>query len=529
MHPAPTSTLPRPDVGAPAAATEDAMRIPTAPWIAALSPLVAGLSLGWAALAAPVQAVAGEKSESSRLVVTSVVVDVQYELITIRGRHLRKRFERRPRVTLSGRSVSVVRATAEEIVGELPAGLEAGTHLLTVSRGSGTHESWATDVAIGVGGPEGPQGDPGPVGPSGPRGEPGPQGPPGLLGSLDALAGLPCSLGGVAGVVGLTYSATGDVSLRCTASVCEPTRVTVSTYQPVDVVVALDTSGSMTEETSQLRASLNDYVIALSPLTPHVVLIADPAVCIPPPLGNGSCPGDDSSPAYVHVAQTVGSNDALRRILETYDSYSPVLRAGASKVFLVVSDDDSDLSAADFTNGLSALDPQAFAGFRFDSIASSQGPVACFLCAPACMNCGKCCRDCQSVSSAQGTVYQALSAQTGGLAADLCDQDIGADLTAMASAIWSSTTPACDFAVPLMPGGGVLDPDTVGLESVVGGADPVAIPRALQGAAGCGSGAGWYFDDPGHPARMILCPASCSMVRTERPSLRVVFGCPATP
>jgi hypothetical protein len=38
---------------------------------------------------------------------------------------------------------------------------------------------------------------------------------------------------------------------------------------------------------------------------------------------------------------------------------------------------------------------------------------------------------------------------------------------------------------------------------------------------------GWYFDDPAHPTKVILCDAACDMVKADdRGQVNVVFGCP---
>lgn len=80
--------------------------------------------------------------------------------------------------------------------------------------------------AQGPPGPQGPQGlqgasgSAGPAGPQGPAGATGPmgpQGPSGLLASFDSLNGLPCSIGGTAGTIALTYASNGDgvATLTC--------------------------------------------------------------------------------------------------------------------------------------------------------------------------------------------------------------------------------------------------------------------------------------------------------------------------
>ena len=181
-----------------------------------------------------------------------------------------------------------------------------------------------------------------------------------------------------------------------------------SETQPADIIIAVDTSGSMDEESAEVQQNLNNFasIIAGSGIDVHVVLIADSSVCIPAPLGSGACAGaDESLPGYRHVVQSVGSTNALQLILDTYPQWQSSLRPNASKTIAVVSDDDSDLGAAAFTNQLLALDP-GFQGYKFDSIVSSQNPQTCvFQCFQG-GGAGVCCPGCVPLSAAEGTVYK---------------------------------------------------------------------------------------------------------------------------
>ena len=58
----------------------------------------------------------------------------------------------------------------------LPAGIPAGSYLLTVSCGNATNQNGTFDLTLGAAGPQGP------TGPQGPQGLTGPQGPQGLTG-----------------------------------------------------------------------------------------------------------------------------------------------------------------------------------------------------------------------------------------------------------------------------------------------------------------------------------------------------------
>lgn len=172
-----------------------------------------------------------------------------------------------PTVTLGSLPLSVIDRSPTTIVAALPYAGASGTYLLQV-RWSLTR--WAAFfVTIGAIGPKGDAGDPGPrgadgavgqMGPQGERGEAGPQGAPGAIGpqgprgepgavaNFDALAGIPCTAGGDAGFISLTYATDGAATLRCVLSVRAavplqlgsivedtlPTSTAVHQYNPVD-------------------------------------------------------------------------------------------------------------------------------------------------------------------------------------------------------------------------------------------------------------------------------------------------------
>lgn len=72
----------------------------------------------------------------------------------------------------------------------------------------------------GAAGRDGAPGPPGPAGPAGPAGPPGAKGDPGApLTSLEALAGLPCTVAGTRGAVSVTYDASLQAVLTCAAPV----------------------------------------------------------------------------------------------------------------------------------------------------------------------------------------------------------------------------------------------------------------------------------------------------------------------
>jgi hypothetical protein len=302
---------------------------------------------------------------------------------------------------------------------------------------------------------------------------------------------------------------------------------------PADIVIAVDTSGSMFEEEAEVQANLNTFAsfLAASGVDAHVVLIADETVCIPPPLGSGQCNGQDQAlPGYTHVLQSVGSHDALGKIIGTYPKWKGALRPGATKTFAVVSDDDSSLSAAAFTTALLDLDP-SFAGFKFDAIVASESPAVCDECFFECGTCVHACCDkaffCMEIPAAEGKVYAELVAQTGGVMGDLCVQDFDPVFEDMADAVVTGSTLTCAFAIPAPPDGEQLDPAKVNFAYTKGGGgEAEVLPQVPGGAAGCGQADGWYYDDPASPTQILVCPATCATLSADATGkVDVLFGC----
>jgi hypothetical protein len=260
-------------------------------------------------------------------------------------------------------------------------------------------------------------------------------------------------------------------------------------------------------------------------------------MCIPAPLGSGQCSGADQKlPTYQHVVQTVASTDGLQVILATYPQWKDSLRPNASKTIAIVTDDESSISGADFTNQLLALDP-TFNGFKFDAICSQVDPdsitFVCFNCAfqgmLSCNNCmEKCCDKglgCSPLPADKGQVYLDLVAQTGGVYGDLCIQDFGPVFQDMATGVVSSSQLSCEYDIPPPPDGQTLDPGKVNVLYT-----PTGMPEQpilfVTTPADCGLQGGWFYDNPNAPTKVVMCPGTCSILQADvTGKLEVQFGC----
>jgi len=312
------------------------------------------------------------------------------------------------------------------------------------------------------------------------------------------------------------------------------------TVLPADIIVVVDNSGSMTLEAADVQASMNDFVTAIttSGIDAHVVLISSPSnddngICIPAPLGSGSCPADENLPVYRHVSTGVGSNNGLSKILDTYSQWKDSLRANASKTVLVVTDDDSSMNSATFSASLVALDA-TFAGFKFSAIASPKEPptAACVLCAATgCGSCSEVCCDksalCIPIPAAEGDVYKDLVSQTGGMFGDICSQNFQPLFQDIATAVVAESLISCVYDIPPAPGDEAIDYDKVNVDYIPMPGDPAQpIYYVPGGEADCDAQGGWYYDDVASPTQILLCPATCDAVQmSTEGSVTVKFGC----
>lgn len=291
--------------------------------------------------------------------------------------------------------------------------------------------------------------------------------------------------------------------------------------KPADIIVVVDNSPSMVDETNAVQANLNAFSqqITDAGIDTRVLLMTaypnpdaapeiDTGVCIDPPLGGGGCPlEDDNQPYFAHMQQIIGSEHALAKILSTHANWAPMMRPDSVKHLIVVSDDDSYVGAADFDAQFLALDP-TYAGYFFHGIVSMT--------------------DCPE-SGATGEQYIALAELTGGVIGDLCEQEFQPTFDVLSTAVTEGTSLACAWAMPEAPEGKVIDPETIAIVLELDGV--ISSPPRVDGPEACAPDeAGWYFDDPDAPTALVSCPATCAAVSAAAiASLDIDVGCAMVP
>jgi hypothetical protein len=304
--------------------------------------------------------------------------------------------------------------------------------------------------------------------------------------------------------------------------------------QPADIVVVVDNSGSMALEAGFVQQNLNSFSnqISMSGVDVHVVLLSSypgegHGVCIDPPLGGGGCPTMDSKPpTFLHVNREVGSRDGLELIISTFPEWQGSMRPGASKHFIVITDDNSRMPAATFNTQLLGLNQGLFQGYKMHAVFAPTFPtdfLGCLAMPPVDPCCG--------LSAAAGTVYQELIQMTGAVAGNLCLQGPGFTqvFNAVATKVVQGSGIACEWDIPPQQDGGMLDPNKVNVK-FTNGTQQRDLGRVGSQSECSNFKDAWYYDNPAAPTKVFACPDVCTEMKAGQDvKIDIQFGCPVKP
>jgi hypothetical protein len=301
--------------------------------------------------------------------------------------------------------------------------------------------------------------------------------------------------------------------------------------QPADIIVVVDNSGSMGVEAGFVQQNLDGFSrqISMSGIDVHVVLISSypgngEGICIAPPLGSGGCPTMDSKPpGFLHVDQEVGSRDGLELIIRTFPQWQGSLRAEASKHFIVITDDNSQMPAATFNTQLLGLNQALFQGYKLHAVFAPTFPTdlfGCLMIPPVDLCCG--------LSAAAGTVYQELIQMTMGVAGNLCQQGPGFTqvFNTVATKVVEGSAIACEWDIPPQQDGGMLDPNKVNVK-FTNGMQQRDLGRVGSQTECSNFKDAWYYDNPAAPTKVFVCPDVCTEMKAgQSVKIDIQFGCP---
>ena len=296
-----------------------------------------------------------------------------------------------------------------------------------------------------------------------------------------------------------------------------PITATIGGPGKVDIIIFVDTSGSMGTEAAWVSKNLNSFAAFLQAqkLDMRVVLIGQSIgsikLCINPPLASSAC--GMKGPSFLQIPDYVGSTDGLKKFITAYPKFQAFLRPDASKNIVAVTDDNSSVTAASFTASLANLKNPGFgANWVFHSIVSYVNPD------PAASQPAKGC----STGASLSKVYLTLSKQTGGATFQICQPDWNPIFDQLAKSVAATAKSDCAYAIP-WPNGQVIS--TASLKVIHTEQAGVIEPLTpLASAAACeATPKGWYLDDPLAPQKATVCPQTCQAMQGGH--LVFDFGC----
>lgn len=88
----------------------------------------------------------------------------------------------------------------------------------------------------------------------------------------------------------------------------------------------------------------------------------------------------------------------------------------------------------------------------------------------------------------------------------------------------SNSRLACEYQIPEPPSGMKLDPKKVQVIYTPGAGSSEEVPKVDSlGACAQSNNGGWYYDDPGNPSKITVCPCTCT--RFQAGQVNVRLGC----
>jgi hypothetical protein len=270
-----------------------------------------------------------------------------------------------------------------------------------------------------------------------------------------------------------------------------PVEETVSGGGKLDILFWIDTSGSMTEEAKWLTQNLQGFAdfIAKKGIDYNLMIMG---------TGLGLCSPKCFAPAPNHFWNkvAVSSTNGPTKFLSSYSTYEAFLRDDAKKNIVAVTDDNSSMTAENFTLNLLAK-PKFKDGFVHHSIVAfnedAQGNLLPGMC---------------NTGASLGTVYLKLTQNTGGSRFKVCEQNWAPMFEKLAANVAKTVSALCTYAIPPVAG---KNPDLQQLQlSYFTGKEVVEPLKHVIEANDCAATPnGWFFDDNANPTKVIVCDTTC--------------------
>jgi len=325
----------------------------------------------------------------------------------------------------------------------------------------------------------------------------------------------------------LSFAAEDQAEFKACISIDDSNTTEIKSV-PADIIIAIDSSGSMGQEIEQVQANLNEFSknIKASNVDANVILIASGgfSICIKPPLGSGTCP-DDHNPDgnYYRVPFKVSSTDAFKVIKCSYDGkncyhrtrtgkdrfWKEFRRKNAIVHFIVISDDGSNSGADKFKSDMLIKD-ESMTDFYFHAIASQDSRYSK--------------GSCNKTSAREGYTYKDFTQSTSGVFGNLCNQEFKQVFDAVAQQVKISSL-TCEWNRPDIPVGMGINTNKTFFK-LSSGEDQI-LPEYISSELDCQSvNNGWYFEKSSDETKIVLCPNSCQWLNEKESSkVEIKIGC----
>ena len=359
------------------------------------------------------------------------------------------------------------------------------------------------------------------------------------------------------GATFLTVKAAGEPAACAAGCGLQSATVYADEPRPVDIVLFIDNSGSMTNEILAFQNNVNasfGNLLDATGVDYRVILVtqhgpADPAesVCIEAPLSGipaGGCavpPAQPISnpPKFFHYSIPIGSHDGWCKLLASYPTtasdefgvsgWSQWLREDSFKLIVPITDDGvvcsgstayNDLDTAAGGDAVAAAidaDLTALSSIHFGTPAGRNYVVHSIVGMPQNVPSGAPYLPSDPISELlcptgvdPGTGHQALSTLTGGLRFGLCDTTVYADVLAtLAADALARAGDACHYLLP-QPPSGTLSSASLQIAYAPGNGDPEIFFTPVADEGECAPNS-YYVSG----LSAVLCEPTCSAVAAD--------------
>ncbi len=309
-----------------------------------------------------------------------------------------------------------------------------------------------------------------------------------------------------------------DTSGQSLPPICTPVIGSVSVKETVgpggklDIVIWIDTSGSMSQEAAWVNQNVIKFMdyLAQKGIDYRVVMFGSGlGLCA------SGCPTADVK-HFLWVQQYVSSTNGPNLISTAtqFNKYKAFLRPDATHNIVAISDDNCSMLPATFVSTYENLLQGAglMPKFIYHSIVS-------FVNAANPAQTGNC-----PGGASYGSFHIGVSKSTNGSMFQLCQKDWTLLFDDLSKAVAATAKPVCTYKLPLAAGKQVTwkNVKVSHIENQV-----VAPLTLIPNEAGCANNpSGWFYDDPLKPTTATLCEATCK--KLVGGAVTFNFGCPQT-